>query len=35
MLVCPSCQQTTRLRMERDAVSGKRRRICKNCEKPV
>ncbi len=35
MLVCPECRQATRVRMETDAVSGKRRRICKKCDKPV
>jgi len=35
MLVCPSCQQPARLRMERDAVTGLRRRVCKKCEKAV
>ena len=35
MLVCPECRQTTRVRMETDAVSGKRRRMCKKCDKPV
>ncbi len=35
MLVCPSCQQPTRLRMERDAVTGLRRRVCKRCDKAV
>ena len=35
MLVCPSCQKPSRLRMETDAVSGKRTRVCKKCDKPV
>ncbi len=35
MFVCPSCQKPSRLRMETDAVSGKRIRVCKKCDKPA
>ena len=35
MFVCPLCQKPSKLRMETDAVSGKRIRVCKKCDKPV
>ena len=33
-LVCPSCKQPTRIRIERDE-GGNKVRVCKKCNKPI
>lgn len=35
MLVCPSCEKPTRVRINRNAETSGYERVCKKCDKPV
>ena len=35
MIVCPKCGEAARVGHQRDAATGKRQRVCRNCKNPI